>query len=83
MGADSPGFRHGDYAAGRLYYIGYNGFCYSSSVIDTHAHYLGFAPGGVYSQSNNRRSYGFQLRCLQGHPKGVLLAIRWRNWDRA
>ncbi len=62
MGADSPGFRHGDYAAGRLYY---NGFCYSSSVIDTHAHYLGFAPGGVYSQSNNRRSYGFQLRCLQ------------------
>ena len=62
--APAPGFRHGDYALGRLYYIGYEGCCWSSSVAGAHARFPYFNHGGIDPQNDYYRAYGRPLRCL-------------------
>ena len=65
------------------YRVGHSGFCWTSSISvhNTSAHYLNFGYGGINPQSNNYHAYGFPLRCLLEHPKGVLLAIRRRKFQ--
>ncbi len=61
--------------------VGNLGYIWSSSILSRsgYAHYLSFNYAGIGPQSYNHRAYGFQLRCLQEHPRGVLLAIRRRK----
>ena len=63
----APGFRDSGYNKGYgvLWYIGYQGFCWSSTVSDSHVHFLDFNPGWLTPQNNYHRAYGFPLRCLQ------------------
>jgi hypothetical protein len=65
--APAPGFRDSGYNKGYgvLWYIGYQGFCWSSTVSDSHVHFLDFNPGWLTPQNNYHRAYGFPLRCLQ------------------
>ena len=65
----APGFRDAfsDRGYGRLWYIGHDGFSWSSAIPagSGDAHYLLFYYGGIGPQNYNYRAYGFQLRCLQ------------------
>ncbi len=78
-----PGFRDAESnrGYGALRNVGNLGYIWSSSILSRsgYAHYLSFNYAGIGPQSYNHRAYGFQLRCLQEHPKGVLLAIRRRK----
>ncbi len=48
-----------------LYYVGRNGYSWSSAITGSNAHFLLFYYGGVYPQDYGSRAYGLQLRCLQ------------------
>jgi hypothetical protein len=60
-----PGFRV--YGSGMLWYVGSNGYSWSSSIPSGsgNAHFLGFYFDGVGPQNSNYRAYGLPLRCLQ------------------
>ncbi len=68
-----PGLRA--YQYGTLYYVGYAGYIWSSTIPtgSGSAHRLGFGYGGICPQSNNSRAYGFQLRCLQAFIVGCFV----------
>ena len=80
-----PGFRDSGYrtaqgGAGKLYYVGHYGFSWSSTASGGDARYLGFNYGFLARMaSKTPDGRGFQLRCLQEHPEGVLLAWRARK----
>mgnify|MGYP001042686586 CR=1 FL=1 len=59
--------------------VGSHGYSWSSFVSEDIAYRLGLSNGGISPQGIDNRAYGFPLRCLQEHPKGVLLAIRRRK----
>ena len=63
----APGFRDalGDRGYGRLWYVGANGYSWSSSVAGANAHYLELYSARIIPQSLNYRAYGFPLRCLR------------------
>ena len=48
------------------------------TVAEDNTQYLYF--NGVYPQGSYGRANGFQLRCLQEHPKGVLLGLSLPNF---
>ncbi len=79
--AAPPGYREAgnNKGYGALREIGLSGFNWASTVRGPNAHYLGFSYIWIDPQTSNYRAYGFQLRCLQEHPEGVLLAIRPRK----
>ncbi len=79
--AAPPGFRDAmsTRGFGGLRDVGSTGYSWSSSIAGTDAHGLGFGYNGVNPQYYSNRANGLQLRCLQEHPKGVLLAIRPRK----
>ncbi len=58
------------------------GYSWSSTFTGSDARYLGFNYGFLARMaSKTPDGRGFQLRCLQEHPKGVLLAIRRRKFQ--
>ncbi|MDE5945617.1 MAG: hypothetical protein K2G93_08585 [Rikenella sp.] len=59
----APGLRHPYY--GTLYNIGRDGFGWTSSFTGANVYRLDFHYNGIYPNSHNCRSYGFQTRCLQ------------------
>ena len=61
--APAPGFR--DYGSGTLYYVGRNGYSWSSTVTDSHGYFLDFNYDWIYPNYSTHRAYGLQLRCLQ------------------
>ena len=54
------------YASGALYYVGYYGFSWSSTVAASgyYAHSLGFDPQGLSPTDTDYRACGLQVRCL-------------------
>ncbi len=58
----APGYRSS--ASGALYYIGSNGYGWSSTVCDTLGMNFCFAVTWLDLSGTNHRGYGFQLRCL-------------------
>ncbi|MDE5945011.1 MAG: hypothetical protein K2G93_05420 [Rikenella sp.] len=49
-----------------MWYVGYNGYSWSSIPSGSiGAYYLLFSCVGVSPNYSNYRAYGFQLRCLQ------------------
>ena len=66
----APGFRDSGYrdtqgGSGKLYYVGNNGFNWSSTVTGANAHFLNCYYGGIYPNGSDNRATGLQLRCLQ------------------
>lgn len=59
----APGHRH--YSSGTLNDIGRNGFCWSSSTLNSNVYYLDFYHGIITLNRLYYRAYGFQTRCLQ------------------
>ena len=60
----APGVRgHGE---GALWYVGNDGYSWSSAITGSSAHFLNFLYNGVRPQHIAYRAYGLQLRCLQG-----------------
>ena len=59
----APGTRY--YANGTLYYVGSNGFSWSSSGNISSAYYLNFSDSGITPQNTARRACGLPVRCLQ------------------
>ena len=55
------------YASGTLYFVGLDGYCWSSTVVTGgySARYLYFGAQGLYPTYTNSRGHGFQVRCLQ------------------
>ena len=68
---------------GGLRDVGSTGYSWSSSIAGTDVHGLGFGYNGVNPQYYSNRANGFQLRCLQEHPQGVLLGFSQPNLNRA
>ena len=66
----APGFRDalGDRGYGRLWYVGYGGYGWSSFASGGNVRFLDFNSNRLVPQNNIDRAYGFQLRCLQEHP---------------
>ncbi len=63
----APGFRDamGNRGYGRLWYVGYGGYSWSSFVSGGSVLFLDFNSTWLLPQGSNSRAYGFQLRCLQ------------------
>ena len=64
----APGFRDGGYNQGYgvLWYVGYGGYCWSSTGSGAYARFLYFNYGFLARQTNKTPGgRGFQLRCLQ------------------
>ncbi len=78
----APGYRDGGYYKGYgvLRAVGSSGFSWSAAEAGSNASYLSFDVNGVYPQGSYGRANGFQLRCLQEHPKGVLLGLFLPNF---
>ena len=66
-GTPAPGFRDAfsTRGYGRLWYVGNDGFSWSSFASGGDAYRLGFSFVGIGPQYSSYRAYGFQLRCLQ------------------
>ncbi len=77
----APGYRDANSMRGygAMRGVGSHGYSWSSFVSEDIAYRLGLSNGGISPQGIDNRAYGFPLRCLQEHPKGVLLAIRRRK----
>ncbi len=76
--AAPPGFR--DARARTLGSVGSSGYSWSSTFTGSDARYLGFNYGFLARMaSKTPRGRGFQLRCLQEHPEGVLLGFSQPN----
>ena len=65
--APAPGFRDAfsTRGYGRLWYVGNDGFSWSSFASGGDAYRLGFGDLGVYPQDRGYHAFGFPLRCLQ------------------
>ena len=77
----APGHRASGF--GWLYGVGSLGYGWSSTQAAVHASNLGFRYGWLNPQNIDYRATGLQLRCLQEHPKGVLLGFSQPNLNRA
>ncbi len=56
----------GNRGYGRLWYVGYGGYCWSSSTANTsNVLFLDFNSDGLTPQNLINPAYGFPLRCLQ------------------
>ena len=81
----APGYRDANSMRGygAMRGVGSHGYSWSSFVSEDIAYRLGLSNGGISPQGIDNRAYGFPLRCLQEHPKGVLLAWRARKFGLA
>ncbi len=64
----APGYRDAGSRTGGegdLWYVGYNGYSWSSSVSGSNGVYLYFNATGLNPSNASHRAYGFQVRCLQ------------------
>ena len=66
LGYELGGYR--SLASGALYYVGYRGYSWSSTVTagQYYAHYLDFGTQGLYLVFVSNCVLGFQVRCFQG-----------------
>ena len=67
MSASGAGFLYsGYYYSSQLYYVGSDGFWWSSTVLNTYRSYSLYlsSSGYVYPQSDNVKYYGFAVRCV-------------------
>ena len=64
----AAGFTYAGYYGGTtLYYVGTNGFYWSSSVYSTYnSYFLGFDTTDVYPQNHPLKYFGFAVRCIAG-----------------
>ena len=67
----APGFRDSGYrnatgGSGKLYYVGADGYSWSSTASGGNAHCLELYYARIIPQNLNLRANGFPLRCLQG-----------------
>ena len=70
-GTPAPGFRDSGYrnatgGSGKLYYVGADGYSWSSTASGGNAHCLELYYARIIPQNLNLRANGFPLRCLQG-----------------
>jgi hypothetical protein len=77
----APGFRA--LLDGTLCDVGNGGYDWASTVQNTSGYRLYFNNDTPNPNDYGRRGYGFQLRCLQEHPQGVLLGFSQPNLNRA
>jgi uncharacterized protein (TIGR02145 family) len=58
----AAGYRY--FSIGALYYVGFNGYYWSSTTAGAGAYYLGIDSGRVYPSRINYRGNGFSVRCI-------------------
>ena len=65
-----------------MWLVGYYGYSWSTAFTGSDARYLGFNYGFLARMaSKTPGGRGFQLRCLQEHPEGVLLGFSPPNLE--
>ncbi len=82
----ASGFRDalGDRGYGRLWYVGYGGYGWSSFASGGNVRFLDFNSDRLVPQNNIDRAYGFPLRCLQEEvrPIGCLTGVLSARFSR-